>query len=294
MAEMREGFAEVPGGRVYYKVVGAGPGVPLLTLHGGPGAGHDFFEPLELLGSERPVVFFDQLGCGRSDQPHDTRLWQLTRFVEEVKALRESLQLDEVHLIGQSWGGWLAIEYLLEQPSGVRSAVLYSTSASIFEAVRDLEKHRQALPQDVLETLVRCETEGNYENSQYGEIVEALMNRHFCRLDPWPDPLMRTMENAEASQMVYETMWGPNEFFASGNLQTWDRTDRLGEIKCPTLVICGAHDLYGPACLETLYRGIAGSEAHVFEQSSHLAHLEEPDHFFDVLRDFLARSELGS
>ena len=106
----REGYADVPGGRVWYKVVGSGGGVPLLTLHGGPGAGHDYLESLEALSSDRPVIFFDQLGCGKSDQPEDVSLWRIERYVDEVKALREALSLDRIHLFGQSWGGWLAIE----------------------------------------------------------------------------------------------------------------------------------------------------------------------------------------
>src|SRR2546421_1708639 len=117
-APRREGYLPVPGGRVWYQIVGSGPATPLLVLHGGPGAGHDYLETLEGLADERPVVFYDQLGCGRSDQPDDPSRWHIARFVREVDLVRHALGLDRIHLLGQSWGGWLAIEYMLRQPSG--------------------------------------------------------------------------------------------------------------------------------------------------------------------------------
>ena len=109
---------------MWHKIVGAGDAIPLLTLHGGPGAGHDYLEPLEALAGDRPVVFFDQLGCGRSEQPDDHALWHIERFVEEVAAVRAALGLERIHLLGHSWGGWLAIEYMLGKPPGVESLIL--------------------------------------------------------------------------------------------------------------------------------------------------------------------------
>lgn len=289
---IREGYAVVPGGRVYYKVVGTGTGVPLLTLHGGPGLGHDAFEPLEALASDRAVVFFDQLGCGESDQPDDSSLWQIARFAEEVKALREALGLEEVHLLGHSWGGWLAIEYLLGQPGGVRSATLYSTSASLPKTVKAQEELRQQLPPDLVQTMERCEAIGDLTDPDYEEAVSTLMARHLCRLEqPWPDCLMRSLAKFEANPVPYQTIQGPNEFVITGNLKDWDRVNRLGEITCPTLIICGQHDLLPPVCSETIHNGVAGSELHVFPDSSHSAHLEETQRFLEVVRDFLARND---
>ncbi len=147
MAEpTREGYIAVPGGQVWYKVMGSGDAVPLLTLHGGPGAGHDYFEPLEALASDRPVVFFDQLGCGRSDKPDDLSLWRIERFEEEVTAVRKALDLERVHLLGQSWGGWLAIEYIMGKPSGVVGLILASTSASSPQFARETARLKAELP----------------------------------------------------------------------------------------------------------------------------------------------------
>ena len=118
------------GHRVWTKTVGDGPGLPLLLLHGGPGGGHDYLEPLEVLSSERPVIFYDQLGCGKSDMPDNRAWWTIERFADEIQEVREALGLERCHVLGQSWGGWLGIEYMLRQPAGVQSIVLASTSAS--------------------------------------------------------------------------------------------------------------------------------------------------------------------
>lgn len=287
----REGYADVPGGRVWYKVVGSGGGVPLLTLHGGPGAGHDYLESLEALSSDRPVIFFDQLGCGKSDQPEDVSLWRIERYVDEVKALREALSLDRIHLFGQSWGGWLAIEYMLGKPSGIGSLILASTSASIPQSAAEAERLRATLPESVLETLRRYEAVGDYHNPEYEEAMMPYYTRYFCRLDPFPEPIMRSMNNLAGNPVPYETIQGPNEFTFIGNLRDWNRIERLAEIDVPTLITCGRFDLLGPPCADTLSRGLPNSELQIFEDSAHMAHLEETDRYLKIMRDFLARIE---
>ncbi len=285
-----EGTVEVEGGyRVWYRRVGDG-GVPLLILHGGPGAGHDYLEPLEALCADRTVVFYDQLGCGRSDRPEDTSLGRIERFVVEVDAVREALGLETVHLLVQSWGGWLAIEYMLTDPRGVIGLVLASTSASIPQFVAEAERLKAALPPEVYETMLRHEAAGELHHPDYEAAVMEFYRRHVCRLDPWPEPLLRTAENLDGNP-VYETMNGPNEFFVIGNLKDWDRTERLGEIRAPTLITVGRHDEITPACAETMHKGIPNSELRVFEESSHTAHLEETDRYLEVVADFLARVE---
>jgi proline-specific peptidase len=288
--QIQEGRIPVTGGNVWYYVVGAGRTVPLLTLHGGPGAGHDYLESLEALLDERPVVFYDQLGCGRSDQPDDTSLWRIERFVREVDEVRDALGLDRVHLFGQSWGGWLAIEYMLSNPEGVVSLTLASTSASTAEFVRGANRLIDELPADMRDALHRGDAEQVYDSPEYVAAMDEFYRRHVCRLDPWPNALQRTGANLEGNA-VYLTMNGPNEFTVIGNLKDWDRTDRLSEITVPTLITVGRYDEIVPTCAETLQRGIANSEMHVFEQSGHCAHLEEPEKYNRILRDFLHRVE---
>ena len=281
-----EGHIDVPGGQVWYKVVGSGESVPLLTLHGGPGGGHDYLEPLNALASERPVVFFDQLGCGKSDTPDDVSLWRIDRFVDEVTAVRDALGLDRIHLLGHSWGGWLAIEYMLGAPSGVVSLTLASTSASIPQFVYEAGTLISELPREMAETMRRLEAEGDFENPEFEAGMMEFYKRHLCRLDPWPDPIMRSLENLDGN-IVYETMNGPTEFTVIGNMKDWNRIEKLGEIVAPTLITCGRYDELTPACSRTLRQGIMNSRMHVFERSAHMAHLEETESYLQILSEFL-------
>ena len=248
-----EGFVSVEGGRVWYRSVGSG-GIPLLLLHGGPGAGHDYLEPLEALAADRQVVFYDQLGCGRSDRPDNPALWRIERFVSEVAQVRRALGLSHIHLLGHSWGGWLAIEYLLGQPAGVVSVVLASTSASMPEVVAEIQRLKAQLPHDVRDVMDRHEATGDFANPEYQAAVMEFYKRHLCRLDPWPDCLMRSVANLDGNQ-VYLTMNGPNEFTVVGNLKDWERRDRIHEIRVPTLVTVGAYDEVPLACAQTLHNG---------------------------------------
>jgi proline-specific peptidase len=284
----REGRARVPGGEVWYRIVGNGKGIPLLALHGGPGAGSAAFQPLEALGRQRPIVVYDQWGAGRSDQPDDASLWRLERFVAEVDAVRRTLSLDQVHLLGHSWGGMLAIEYMLARPAGVRSLALCGTLASVAEFEREVGKLVEALPSDVVGTLRKHEQAGTTNDAEYFGAVMEFLRRHVCRLDPWPEVLLASnpMETP-----TYRTMWGFNEFTISGNLRNWDRTPRLGEIRVPTLITCGRCDEATPACAETLHRGIPGSRMHIFEDCSHMTFLEQPEEFGQVIGEFLAEHD---
>lgn len=286
----REGLLNVPGGRVWYKIVGGGPGVPLLLLHGGPGAGHDYLEPLEALGDERPVVFYDQLGCGKSDIPDDNSLWEIERFVKEVDAVREGLGLERVHLLGQSWGGWLALEYMAVKPAGIVSLTLASTSASVQAFVDAVPGLLAGLPRDVQDTIARCEAEGTTTSPDYIAATFAFYQKYLCRMQPWPESMMRTGINIQNTP-VYHHMWGPSEFTLTGNLKGWDRESLLGEIDVPTLITVGRYDEIVPAISESMHKRIAGSELVIFEESAHSAHAEEAEKYAAVLGDFLRRAE---
>jgi len=287
---VREGTVPVPDGHVWFRVVGAGTAAPLLTLHGGPGAGHDYLEPLEALASDRPVVFYDQLGCGRSEQPADRSLWHMEHFVAEIGAVRQALGLERIHLLGHSWGGWLAVEYMTRRPPGVVGLVLASTSASLPEFMREAARLKTELPPPIRDTLARYERKGQMHHPEYEAAVLEFYKRHVCRLDPWPDPFLRTHKNIEGNA-VYETMNGPNEFTVTGNLKDWDRTADLGRINVPTLITVGRYDELTPNCAMTLHRGIRDSAVHQFEHSSHTSHLEEPAEYARVVRAFLDRVE---
>ena len=290
-----EGYVSFRGFRTWYRVVGEGeaPGRdPVLVLHGGPGTGHDYLEPLAALAaSGRRVVFYDQLGCGRSDHPHDPSLWNVGLFVEEVAAVREALGLSRIHLLGQSWGGMLALEVTLAKHPGLVSLVLASSLASVPLWIAETNRLRGQLPPEVRETLTRHEAAGTTDSTEYQDAVMVFYRRHVCRLDPFPECLERSFANLAADPEVYNTLWGPSEFHATGRLKEWDVTPRLGEVRLPTLVLSGRFDEATPAVVEAIQRGIAGSESVTFEESSHMPHVEEPERFLSVVEAFLARVE---
>jgi proline iminopeptidase len=285
----RDGYVAVPGGRVWYQVVGEGSGVPLLALHGGPGGTHYYFEPLLPLADERPLVLYDQLGSGRSDRPGDLSLWRIERFVAEIAAVRDALGLDRVHLLGHSWGTMLAADYLLTQPPGIVSRTLVSPLLSTARWVADQAAYRLALPPDVEAILTQYEEEGTTAAPEYEAAVAVYFQRHGCRLAEPPAALQEMFAGMGAD--VYQTMWGSSEFYCTGNLRDYDRTAQIAQLGLPLLFACGRYDQSAPATVADYQRRLPGAELVVFEQSAHLLHLEEPDRFVAVLRDFLRRAE---
>ena len=294
----QEGFVSFRDYQVWYRVVGeqdAAGKLPLLCLHGGPGAPHDYLEPLAALAAQgRRVIFYDQLGCGNSAQPHNPALWTVDLFVEEVGVIRQALGLAQVHLLGQSWGGMLAMAYVLTQPSGVASLTLADTAASIPQWIAEANRLRADLPPAVQATLAQHETAGTTNDPAYEAATMVFYRRHLCRLDPWPACLLRTFDKLAQNPEVYHTMWGPSEFFATGTLKAWDIIHRLGEIRLPTLVLSGRYDEATPTISETIQQGIPNAESVIFEQSAHVPHLEETARYLQVLDQFLSRVEAQS
>jgi L-proline amide hydrolase len=290
-----EGSILFRGYNVWYRVVGGrdeSGKLPLLTLHGGPGAAHDYLEPLEAMAtSGRRVIFYDQLGCGKSDKPHDPSLWTVDLFVDEIAAVRRALGLHRIHLLGQSWGGMLAMEYAVTMPPGVASLTIASSPASMSQWVAEANRLRAALPADVQETLLKHEAAGTTQDPAYEKAMMVFYHRHVCRLDPWPECVNRTFAQLARNPEVYHTMNGPSEFHVTGTLKNWTIVDRLGGIRVPTLVTSGRYDEATPAIAETVHRSIAGSDWVVFEESSHMAHVEEAERYRQVLERFLSRVE---
>ena len=274
------------GHKIWTNTVGKGPGLPLIVVHGGPGAGHDYLEPLGELGVERSVVFYDQLGCGRSDVPDNPLLWTIERFADELHEVRDILGLESCHILGQSWGGWLALEYVLRKPVGLASVVFSSTSASIPEFSSECEKLLKELPEPDRAALKKYGDRGEFDHPEYLAAEETFYKRHLCRLQEWPPCLQRSVANLHHTH-VYEAINGPNEFTTIGNLRYWDRTADLHTISTPVMITCGRYDELGPACAETLHSGIEGALMQVFEESAHVAHLEETEKFLECVSNFL-------
>ncbi|MGQ0668520.1 MAG: proline iminopeptidase-family hydrolase [Actinomycetota bacterium] len=286
MAE--EGYVPVGGGRVWYRSVGEG-GVPLLCLHGGPGMTHNYITPLEDLADRRRVIFYDQLGCGRSDLPRDTSLWTVPHFVQELVTVRAALGLERVHLFGSSWGGMLAMQYVLDHRPPLESLILSGSPASMPRWIRECNELRAELPEEEREILDRHEASGFTSCPEYQGALVTFYRRHVCRMDPWPEGLERSFE--EAGYDVYHTMNGPSEFTVTGNFKDWDVTERLNEIRVPTLIAAGRHDEARPAHMEDIHARIPGSELVIFEDASHLCFWEKREEFMATVNDFLDQVE---
>jgi len=291
-----EGYVPFREYKTWYRVVGDGEEegkLPVLYLHGGPGATHDYLESLEAMAETgRRAIFYDQLGCGKSDLPDDTSLWTVDTFVEEVGVVREHLALDRLHIFGNSWGGMLAMEYALTQPDGVASMIV--ASSSIPQWVAEANRLRADLPKDVQATLTKHEEAGTTSDPEYDEACLVFYKRHVCRLSEWPGYVRRSFQFIEEHGVVYNTMNGPSEFHIVGPLKDWDITDRLGEIRIPTLVITGEFDEATPAINRTVSGGIRGAESVIYPGCSHMAHVEDTEGYMRVLDDFLTRIESGA
>jgi L-proline amide hydrolase len=290
MADAIEGFVEYRGHRTWYRLVGGrdSGAVPLLALHGGPGSTHNYFAPLERLAGERPVVLYDQIGCGRSDRPRDIE-WSVDVFRDEVVAVREQLGLQRIHLLGTSWGGMLAQEHVLAGASGIVSLVLSSTLANLALWNEEQLKLRAQLPSDVIAVLDRHEQAGTYDDPEYERAMEAYFERHFYR-GPKPRPELERM-TAEKATDVYRAMQGPNEWTTTGVLEGWDTRARLHEIDAPTLVVRGRYDMCTDPIAAELVDGIRGAREVVLEHSSHTPVLEETDRYLEVVDAFLRSAE---
>ena len=290
-----EGYISFKGYKTWYGIIGEQDHqnkFPLLCLHGGPGFSHDYLQPIgEIQNTGRRVVFYDQLGAGRSDHPDDSSMWTISLYVEELETIRKTLGLDQVHLLGQSWGGQLAMEYLLTKPSGIKSLTLADSLSNIAEWASETNRLKLELPKEILGVLDRHEAMGTTDDSEYVDASMYFYRQHVCRLPVWPDVLNASFEWFEKYPQVYSTMWGPNEFNPTGILNDWSVVDRLGEIDVPTLILSGRFDESTPLINKTLNNGISGSEWVVFEESSHMPHLEEPDRYLQVLGDFLTKVE---
>ena len=292
MCTEREGYVPVTGGQVWYRMVGTeSEGVPLLLLHGGPGFSHDYLAPLAEMSEGRPVIFYDQLGSGRSDRPKDASLWTLPRFVEELGQVREALGLDRVHILGSSWGSMLATEYMLNEPLGVVSLVFAGPALSAPRWEEDVRGLLSGLSEESRRIILECEEAEDYDSEDYERAVMEFTQKHVCRVSPWPGYVTSSFESV--NEDVYRQMWGPSEFTVTGTLRQFDRVDQLRRIRVPVLFICGRYDEATPSTTEYYHHNLPGSELHVVEDASHMQHVEQPDEFIGVVGDFLWRAEEG-
>jgi proline iminopeptidase len=285
-----EGFINVKGGKIWYRIVGSEmKGTPVLLLHGGPGFPSDYLMPLQALALDRPVIFYDQLGCGRSDKPSDSSLWNIKRFAEELSTLRNTLRLDSIHLLAHSWGTMLAAEYLSMRPIGIKSLIFSGPLFSTKLHLKSVNQLKVNLPAAIRDTLLLHEKNGTIHSASFQKAYEEFAKLHWCRIFPFPKQIEESMNHPASNS--FKIMWGEYEFYCPGNLANFERTDVLHQIKVPTLFTCGRYDLNTPQITNAYARQVKGSEFFVFEKSAHMTMNEEPDAYVTVVKNFLNKNE---
>ena len=278
---------------VWTKRVGNNPTIKVLLLHGGPGMTHEYFEPADMYLPAAGIeyYYYDQLGSFYSDQPSDTSLWNIPRFVDEVEQVRQALGLtkDNFYLLGHSWGGMLAMEYALKYPANLKGLIVSSMMSSI-PAYNDYAKNvlMPAMDQTALAEAKALEAKEDYGNPRYLELlIPNHYEKHFLRkpFAEWPDPVLRAMNHV--NNAIYIPMQGPSELGASGKLVNWDRSADLKMIPVPTLVIAGQHDTMDPAHMASMAKEFPKGRLLSLPNSGHMAMYDDQAAYFGGLIQFL-------
>lgn len=278
---IREGEAPFGEWRTWYRVTGdlASGRPPLVVVHGGPGCTHDYVDSLkDLAETGRAVIHYDQLGNGRSTRLRDKGgdFWTVQLFLDELDNLLAHLRIaDAYHVFGQSWGGMLGSEHAIRRPKGLRSLIIANSPPSMKLWVEEANRLRAALPPKVQAALLKHEAAGTTTSPDYAEAMKVFYERHVCRVVPMPDEVARTFQAIEDDPTVYFTMNGPSEFHVIGTLKSWSVIDRLHQIEAPVLLISGRHDEATPRVVQPFAEHIKDVRWTIFEESSHMPHVEE-------------------
>jgi L-proline amide hydrolase len=285
-------------GQTWYRITGDletaganGARTPLVVLHGGPGAAHDYLLRISGLASTgRPVIHYDQLGCGRSTHLPEKGddFWTVQLFLDELDNLLAHLGIqDGYHLLGQSWGGMLAAEHAVRRPAGLKGLIIANSPASMELWLSEANRLREQLPPDVQVTLLKHEAAGTTDDPEYHEAEQVFSERHLCRVLPFPDEVTASLKSIEADPTVYHTMNGPTEFHVIGTLKTWSVIDRLDRITARTLLISGRHDEATEATVRPYAERIPDVRWTIFENSSHMPHIEEEEAYMTLVKEYL-------
>lgn len=293
MMNVIEGYMPFLEYQTYYRIVGDKTDkAPLLLLHGGPGSTHNYFELLDELSLDgRQVIMYDQLGCGLSSMPNQPNLWVAQIWIDELIALREYLNLEQVHILGQSWGGMLLIQYMCDyQPKGVKSIILSSTlsSAQLWKE----EQHRliKLMNDSDQKAIEEAEQTNDFSSANYLKANDTFMMRHAGDIptNQSPEPLRRKKNRGE---QAYLHAWGPNEFFPTGTLKDFDYTDKLSQLNTPALIISGADDLSTPVIAKTMYDQLPNAKWELFQNSRHMPFVDEESKYRQLLSLWLKRHD---
>ncbi len=284
--------------QTWYRITGdleTASKTPVVVLHGGPGASHNYTLRMARLSEQGwPVIHYDQLGAGLSTHLPDkgADFWTVDLFLEELDNLLAGLGVgDGYHVIGQSWGGMLGAEHAIRGPVGLRSLVIADSPASMDLWVSEANRLREDLPPEVQKVLLQHEEAETTDSPEYAEAEKVFYARHVCRIVPNPPEVAQTFDNIADDPTVYHTMNGPSEFHVVGTLRDWSVIDRLPSIAAPTLLVSGAYDEATPATMQPFMDGIPDVQWEIFTESSHMPHVEEEERFLSVVGNFLQSHE---
>lgn len=292
-----EGRAKFGQYETWYRISGDldSKKLPIIILHGGPGAAHNYVNSYKLLSLQgRAVVHYDQIGCGNSTLLPDKGpdFWTVQLFIDELNNLVDHLGYrDAFHVLGQSWGGMLGAEYGVTRPAGLKSLTIANSPASMALWSSEAMRQRSEMPQDIQDALNKHEASGTTSDPEYIAATDWVYARHVCRVAPVPPEVKASFDQIARNPTVYNTMNGPNEFFVVGTLKNWSVIDRLHRINVPTLLISGRHDEATPATVQPYQDNIKGARWVIFEESSHMPHVEEQDKCMDVVGAFLDEND---
>ena len=288
--KITEGYMPFEGFKTYYRIVGEKtPGkAPLVLLHGGPGSTHNYFEVLDKIAETgRQVIMYDQIGCGNSFVEGHPELFNADTWIKELIELRKHLGLDEIHLLGQSWGGMQTIWYALEyKPKGIKSYILSSTLSSAKLWEEEQKRRISYMSKEDQEVLLGAVESGDYSSKEYNDALGRFMNM-YCAGEVTgesPECLRRPKKSGTEAYIVG---WGHNEFSPTGTLAGYEFTDRLHEIKEPCLITSGAIDLCSPYIAKVMHDRIPNSSWELFQFSRHMPFVEETEKYIDVLTKWL-------
>lgn len=296
MKRVQEGYMPFGQYRTYYRIVGEpSKKTPLLLLHGGPGSTHNYFEVLDDLADKdnRQLIMYDQIGCGKSSMPDEraTEVYTAKTWLEELKALRSFLNLNEIHLLGQSWGGMLELIYLCnEKPKGIKSGILASTLPASWMWDRELHRLIKFMNLKDQQAIAKAEEEGDYTSEEYLQANSRFMKLH-CNDAPSatdPEPLRR---KKRSGTVAYLTGWGPNEYNPEGNLRNYNYLSKLSLINTPILITSGTDDLCTPFIAKTMYDRIPNATWHLYEGSRHMSFIEKHDEYETDLIKWLNKND---
>jgi proline iminopeptidase len=284
-----EGFVEVTGGKIWYRVTGQGDKTPILMLHGGPGYPSQYLNPLKVLGKDRKIITFDQLGCGRSDKISDTTLMTVDNFVDQVNKLATALNVNDFYLYGHSWGTMLGVDYYLKYPQKVKALILASPClvSDIWES--DSDSLIAKLP-DSLQVVLRNNIKGiSQDSTTLANAVAVYWSQYYTRISPTSADFDSTA--SQVGWNVYQYMWGDNDFFASGTLKNYDRSKDLPSIKVPTLYIGGEFDPARPRTLKYYQSLTPNSEVAVVKNAGHVTMHDNAEDNIKAIAGFLETVE---